>query len=102
MRSRLCATWPARAGSVSERELAEPLWPKCGYLQAPFPRPAGGARKLGFFQGETLASVAAFDSLYGIDLVFALSTYLGNDALTVKTTADLSPPPYRSLPPRPP
>ena len=45
--------------------------------------------KLEFFHGETLASVAAFDSLYGIDLVFALSTYLGNDALTVKTTADL-------------
>jgi hypothetical protein len=44
--------------------------------------------KLEFFHGETFASVAAFDSLYGIDLVFALSTYLGNDALTVKTTAD--------------
>jgi sugar diacid utilization regulator len=41
------------------------------------------------FYAETLAPVVAYDSRYGTELVSTLTTYLGNDASTAKTAADL-------------
>ena len=41
------------------------------------------------FYAETLAPVVAYDSRYGTDMVSTLTTYLGNDASTAKTAADL-------------
>jgi sugar diacid utilization regulator len=41
------------------------------------------------FYGETLEPVVRYDSRYGTELVHTLTTYLGNDASTVKTAADL-------------
>ncbi len=41
------------------------------------------------FYIETLAPVVAYDSRYGTELVSTLTTYLGNDASTAKTAADL-------------
>src|ERR671917_2847405 len=41
------------------------------------------------FYAETLAPVVAYDSRYGTELVSTLVTYLGNDASTAKTAADL-------------
>jgi sugar diacid utilization regulator len=41
------------------------------------------------FYAETLAPVVAYDSRYGTELVATLVTYLGNDASTAKTAADL-------------
>jgi sugar diacid utilization regulator len=41
------------------------------------------------FYTETLAPVVAYDSRYGTELVSTLTTYLGNDASTAKTAADL-------------
>ena len=41
------------------------------------------------FYGETLEPVVRYDSRYGTDLVQTLTTYLGNDASTVRTAGDL-------------
>ncbi len=41
------------------------------------------------FYRETLAPVVAYDSRYGTELVHTLTTYLGNDASTVKTASGL-------------
>jgi len=41
------------------------------------------------FYTETLAPVVSYDSRYGTELVQTLTTYLGNDASTAKTAADL-------------
>jgi sugar diacid utilization regulator len=41
------------------------------------------------FYAETLAPVVAYDSRYGTELVSTLTTYLGNDASTARTAADL-------------
>jgi sugar diacid utilization regulator len=41
------------------------------------------------FYGETLEPVVLYDSRYGTDLVQTLTTYLENDASTVKTAGDL-------------
>ena len=41
------------------------------------------------FYAETLAPVVAYDSRYGTELVATLVTYLGNDASTARTAADL-------------
>ena len=41
------------------------------------------------FYNETLAPVVAYDSRYGTELVHTLTTYLGNDASTVKTASEL-------------
>jgi sugar diacid utilization regulator len=41
------------------------------------------------FYGETLEPVVHYDSRYGTELVQTLSTYLGNDASTVRTAGDL-------------
>jgi sugar diacid utilization regulator len=41
------------------------------------------------FYVETLAPVVSYDSRYGTELVQTLVTYLGNDASTAKTAADL-------------
>lgn len=41
------------------------------------------------FYHETLAPVVAYDSRYGTELVHTLTTYLGNDASTVKTASGL-------------
>src|SRR5215212_6543238 len=41
------------------------------------------------FYAETLAPVVSYDSRYGTELVQTLTTYLGNDASTAKTAADL-------------
>ena len=41
------------------------------------------------FYKETLAPVVAYDSRYGTELVHTLTTYLGNDASTVKTASGL-------------
>ncbi len=41
------------------------------------------------FYDDTLAPVVAYDSRYGTELVRTLTTYLRNDASTVKTAADL-------------
>ena len=41
------------------------------------------------FYGETLEPVVRYDSRYGTELVHTLSTYLDNDASTVKTATDL-------------
>jgi sugar diacid utilization regulator len=41
------------------------------------------------FYAETLAPVVTYDSRYGTELVQTLTTYLGNDASTAKTAADL-------------
>ena len=41
------------------------------------------------FYNETLAPVVAYDSRYGTELVHTLTTYLANDASTVKTASGL-------------
>ncbi len=41
------------------------------------------------FYAETLAPVVSYDSRYGTELVQTLTTYLGNDASTARTAADL-------------
>jgi sugar diacid utilization regulator len=41
------------------------------------------------FYAETLAPVVAYDSRYGTELISTITTYLGNDASTAKTAADL-------------
>jgi sugar diacid utilization regulator len=41
------------------------------------------------FYTETLAPVVSYDSRYGTELVQTLTTYLGNDASTAKTAAEL-------------
>ena len=41
------------------------------------------------FYGETLEPVVRYDSRYGTELVHTLTTYLDNDASTVKTATDL-------------
>ncbi len=41
------------------------------------------------FYTETLAPVVSYDSRYGTELVQTLTTYLGNDASSAKTAADL-------------
>jgi sugar diacid utilization regulator len=41
------------------------------------------------FYGETLEPVVRYDSRYGTDLVQTLTTYLENDASTVRTAGDL-------------
>jgi sugar diacid utilization regulator len=41
------------------------------------------------FYAETLAPVVSYDSRYGTELVQTLMTYLGNDASTARTAADL-------------
>ncbi|MDQ4126480.1 MAG: helix-turn-helix domain-containing protein [Actinomycetota bacterium] len=41
------------------------------------------------FYAETLEPVVAYDSRYGTELVQTLTTYLGNDASTVRTAGDL-------------
>ena len=41
------------------------------------------------FYTETLAPVVSYDSRYGTELVSTLVTYLGNDASTARTAADL-------------
>ena len=41
------------------------------------------------FYNETLAPVVVYDSRYGTELVHTLTTYLGNDASTVKTASGL-------------
>jgi sugar diacid utilization regulator len=41
------------------------------------------------FYTETLAPVVSYDSRYGTELVQTLTTYLGNDASTARTAADL-------------
>ena len=41
------------------------------------------------FYNETLAPVVVYDSRYGTELVNTLTTYLGNDASTVKTASGL-------------
>jgi sugar diacid utilization regulator len=41
------------------------------------------------FYGETLEPVVRYDSRYGTDLVRTLTTYLENDASTVRTAGDL-------------
>jgi sugar diacid utilization regulator len=41
------------------------------------------------FYNETLAPVVAYDSRYGTELVHTLTTYLGNDASTIKTASGL-------------
>jgi sugar diacid utilization regulator len=41
------------------------------------------------FYSETLEPVVRYDSRYGTDLVQTLTTYLGNDASTVRTAGDL-------------
>ena len=41
------------------------------------------------FYAETLGPVVSYDSRYGTELVQTLVTFLGNDASTVKTAADL-------------
>lgn len=41
------------------------------------------------FYNETLAPVVAYDSRYGTELVSTLTTYLRNDASTVKTATEL-------------
>ncbi|MGB3634120.1 MAG: helix-turn-helix domain-containing protein, partial [Rubrobacteraceae bacterium] len=41
------------------------------------------------FYNETLAAVVAYDFRYGTELVKTLTTYLRNDASTVKTAAEL-------------
>ncbi|WP_047864002.1 helix-turn-helix domain-containing protein [Rubrobacter aplysinae] len=46
-------------------------------------------RELESFYGDTLAPVVGYDSRYGTDLVHTLTTYLGNDASTVKTATGL-------------
>jgi sugar diacid utilization regulator len=45
--------------------------------------------ELEFFYTETLAPVVAYDSRYSTELVSTLTTYLGNDASTARTAADL-------------
>jgi sugar diacid utilization regulator len=46
-------------------------------------------RELESFYGDTLAPVVDYDSRYGTELVHTLTTYLGNDASTVKTATGL-------------
>lgn len=41
------------------------------------------------FYDDTLAPVVTYDSRYGTELVHTLTTYLGNDASTVKTATEL-------------
>jgi sugar diacid utilization regulator len=41
------------------------------------------------FYSETLEPVVRYDSRYGTELVHTLTTYLGNDASTARTAADL-------------
>ncbi|MGF1472794.1 MAG: PucR family transcriptional regulator [Rubrobacteraceae bacterium] len=46
-------------------------------------------KELESFYHETLATVVAYDSRYGTELVHTLTTYLRNDASTVKTATEL-------------
>ncbi len=45
--------------------------------------------ELELFYRETLEPVVAYDSRYGTELVQTLTTYLGNDASTVRTASEL-------------
>ena len=45
--------------------------------------------ELELFYSETLEPVVAYDSRYGTELVQTLTTYLGNDASTVRTASEL-------------
>jgi sugar diacid utilization regulator len=46
-------------------------------------------KELETFYSETLEPVVRYDSRYGTELVQTLTTYLGNDASTVRTASDL-------------
>lgn len=48
-----------------------------------------GPEELEYFYNETLSPVVAYDSRYGTELVNTLTTYLRNDASTVKTSTEL-------------
>jgi ferredoxin-NADP reductase len=79
----------AAEGGGTLGEIAELLWSKDGHLHAPFPRPAGGARGTRILlrrdprlRGRLRLALPSRTRLH-------LSTYLGKDASTVKTAADL-------------